>query len=31
MLALTALDRVFAVHMSVKDAMIAFRELPKAS
>jgi anti-anti-sigma factor len=31
MLALTALDRVFAVHSSVKDAMIAFRELPKAS
>jgi len=31
MLALTALDRVFAVHTSVKDALIAFRELPKAS
>jgi anti-anti-sigma factor len=31
MLSLTALDRVFAVHTSVKDAMIAFRELPKAS
>jgi anti-sigma B factor antagonist len=28
MLALTALDRVFAVHPGVKDAMIAFRELP---
>jgi anti-sigma B factor antagonist len=30
-LELTALDRVFAVHSSVKDAMIAYRELPKAS
>jgi anti-sigma B factor antagonist len=31
MLALTALDRVFAVHAGVTDAMIAFRELPQAS